>query len=80
MVKTFEKYHNDPETTHETPVLRKIHAIRLQTHDERQGLSVAEYNALVDKRAAEFLAAAFVRNKPSVVDMGGKETGRGKLN
>jgi hypothetical protein len=68
MVKTFEEYYNDPEITHEIPVLRKIHAIRLQTHDERQDLSSAEYNALLNKRAAEFFATPLGQNKPFTLE------------
>ncbi|MDR2510490.1 MAG: hypothetical protein LBC77_07595 [Spirochaetaceae bacterium] len=58
MVKTFEEYYNDPDIIHEPSALREIHAIRLKIHDERQGLSVKEYNDIVDQRTASFFAEA----------------------
>jgi hypothetical protein len=55
MVKTWEDYYNDPEISGEPSAMREIHAIRLKIHDERQGLSAEEYNAIVNKRAEAFL-------------------------
>ena len=56
MVKPWEEYYNDPDVINEHPVLREIHAIRLQLRDEREGLTMAEYNAMVSERADAFLA------------------------
>ncbi|GHU46728.1 hypothetical protein FACS1894200_00890 [Spirochaetia bacterium] len=53
---TIKEYMNDPAIIHEPQAMREIHAIRLQIHEETQGLSIAEYNALVHKRADAFLA------------------------
>ncbi|GMO25659.1 MAG: hypothetical protein Ta2B_05340 [Termitinemataceae bacterium] len=50
------KYMNDPEIIHEPQAMREIHAIRLQIHNERCGLTSAEYNELVHKNAQAFLA------------------------
>jgi hypothetical protein len=56
MAKTFEEYYNDPEIADEPTALREIHAVRLQLHDERQGLTTAEYNSAVSESVDAFLA------------------------
>ena len=56
MVKSWEEYYNDPDVINEHPVLREIHATRLQMRDEREGLTMAEYNAFVKEKADAFLA------------------------
>jgi hypothetical protein len=55
--KTLEDYMNDPDIINEPMALREIHAIRLKIHDERKGMSIAEYNAIVRERAAHFLSS-----------------------
>jgi hypothetical protein len=55
-MKTIDEYMNDPDIAREPESLREIHAIRLKIHDERKELTSAEYNAIVQKRAAIFLA------------------------
>ena len=64
MMKTLEDYLNDPGLTYEPEALREIHAIRLKIHDERKGMTPAEYNAIVHERAVRFLASA---REPTVV-------------
>ncbi len=54
--KTLDDYLNDPDLAREPQALREVHAIRLKIHDERKGMTAAEYNALVHERAARFLA------------------------
>jgi hypothetical protein len=58
MTKTIDDYLNDPALADEPAALREIHAIRLKLHDERKGMTSAEYNAIVHQRAARFLAPA----------------------
>ena len=53
---TLNEYVNDPAIIHEPQAMREIHAIRLKHYDDRRGLSIAEYTALVHKRAQAFLA------------------------
>ena len=65
MVKPWEEYYNDPDVINEHPVLREIHAIRLQLRDEREGLTMAEYNALVSVGADAFLAECRKHKKVS---------------
>jgi hypothetical protein len=55
-VKTLDDYLNDPELANEPSALREVHAIRLKIHDERKGMTAAEYNAIVHERATRFLA------------------------
>jgi hypothetical protein len=57
MTKTLDDYMNDPELADEPQALREVHAIRLKIHDERKGMTSAEYNAVVHRRAAAFLAS-----------------------
>ena len=56
MTKTLDDYLNDPDLANEPSALREVHAIRLKIHDERKGMTVEEYNAIVHQRAARFLA------------------------
>jgi hypothetical protein len=56
MTKTIDDYLNDPNLANEPQALREVHAIRLKIHDERKGMTVAEYNTIVHERAARFLA------------------------
>jgi len=56
MTKTLDDYLNDPDLANEPSALREVHAIRLKIHDERKGMTAAEYNAIVRQRAARFLA------------------------
>jgi hypothetical protein len=56
MKKTLDDYLNDPELANEPSALREVHAIRLKIHDERKGMTAAEYNAIVHQRAAHFFA------------------------
>ena len=56
MTKTIDDYLKEPELADEPQALREIHAIRLKLHDERKGMTAAEYNAIVRQRAARFLA------------------------
>jgi hypothetical protein len=56
MTKTLDDYLNDPDLANEPEALREVHAIRLKIHDERKGLTTAEYNAIVHRRAAAFFA------------------------
>jgi hypothetical protein len=60
MTKTLDDYLNDPELANEPSALREVHAIRLKIHDERKGMTAAEYNAIVHHRAAQF----FSKDKP----------------
>ena len=55
-MKTLDDYLNDPDLADEPAALREVHAIRLKLHDERKGITSAEYNAIVHQRAARFLA------------------------
>jgi hypothetical protein len=55
--KTLDDYMNDPDIINEPMALREIHAIRLKIHDERKGMSIAEYNALVRERSSHFLSS-----------------------
>jgi hypothetical protein len=57
MTKTIDDYLNDPDLANEPDALREVHAIRLKIHDERKGMTVVEYNAIVHKRVAQFLAS-----------------------
>ncbi|MDR0474173.1 MAG: hypothetical protein LBH43_10945 [Treponema sp.] len=57
MTKTLDDYLNDPDLANEPEALREIHAIRLKIRDERKGMTTAEYNSVVHKRAAAFLAS-----------------------
>ena len=54
-MKTIDDYMNDPDIINEPMALREVHAIRLKIHDERKGMSIAEYNALVRERSNHFL-------------------------
>ncbi|MDR1748423.1 MAG: hypothetical protein LBR47_05125 [Spirochaetaceae bacterium] len=54
--KTLDDYLNDPELAGEPEALREVHAIRLKIHDERKGMTAAEYNAIVHQRAVHFLS------------------------
>jgi hypothetical protein len=54
--KSLDDYMNDPDIINEPMALREIHAIRLMIHEERKGLTIAEYNALVYDGAARFLS------------------------
>jgi len=56
MTKTLDDYLKDPDLANEPEALREVHAIRLKIHDERKGMTAAEYNAIVHQRAARFLA------------------------
>jgi hypothetical protein len=56
MTKTIEDYLNAPDFANEPKALREVHAIRLKIHDERKGMTVVEYNAIVHQRAVRFLA------------------------
>jgi hypothetical protein len=56
MTKTIDDYLNDPDLASEPQALREVHAIRLKIHDERKGMTAAEYNAIVHQRATRFLA------------------------
>jgi hypothetical protein len=56
MIKAWEEYYNDPDIIHEHPILREIHATRLQMRDEQEGLTPAEYNAFVKTKSDAFLA------------------------
>ena len=56
MKKTLDDYLKDPGLTREPEALREVHAIRLKLHEERKGMTPAEYNAIVRERAAAFLA------------------------
>ena len=56
MTKTLDDYLKDPDLANEPEALREVHAIRLKIHDERKGMTAAEYNAIVRQRAARFLA------------------------
>ncbi|MCL1931616.1 MAG: hypothetical protein FWF55_07355 [Treponema sp.] len=56
MTKTLDDYMKDPDLTNEPEALREVHAIRLKIHDERKGMTTAEYNAIVHQKAARFLA------------------------
>jgi hypothetical protein len=57
MMKTIDDYLKDPDIADEPQALREVHAIRFKIHDERRGMTAAEYNAIVRQRAAKFLAA-----------------------
>ena len=61
MTKTIDDYLKDPDLANEPQALREVHAIRLKIHDERKGMTVAEYNAIVHQRAARFLAPDYSR-------------------
>jgi len=65
MIKTLDDYLNDPDLANEPEALREVHAIRLKIHDERKGMTVAEYNAIVHEKAARFLASE--KTRPSGV-------------
>jgi hypothetical protein len=56
MTKTLDDYLNDPDLADEPESLREVHAIRLKLHEERKGMTAAEYNAIVHQRAVAFLA------------------------
>jgi len=57
MTKTIDDYLNDPDLANEPRALREVHVIRLKIHDERKGMTVAEYNTIVHQRAVRFLAS-----------------------
>jgi hypothetical protein len=57
MTKTIDDYLKDPDLADEPQALREVHAIRLKIHDERKGMTEAEYNAIVRQKAARFLAS-----------------------
>ena len=57
MMKTLDDYLSDPEIVNEPSALREIHAIRLKIHDERKGMTAAEYNAIVHQRSIRFLSS-----------------------
>ena len=57
MTKTIDDYLKDPDLANEPQALREVHAIRLKIHDERKGMTAAEYNAIVHQRATRFLAS-----------------------
>jgi hypothetical protein len=58
-MKTLDDYLKDPALADEPEALREVHAIRLKIHEERKGMTAAEYNALVHERAAAFLAGTY---------------------
>ena len=68
-MKTVQDYLNDPrivnapDTAGALEPMREVHAIRLKIHDERKGMTPAEYNAIVHQRAAMFLASD--KSRPS---------------
>jgi hypothetical protein len=57
MTKTIDDYLKDPDLADEPQALREVHAIRLKIHDERKGMTAAEYNAIVRQKAARFLTS-----------------------
>jgi hypothetical protein len=59
MTKTLEDYMKDPDLAREPKALREIHAIRLKIREERQGMTPAEYNAIVHQRAVAFLGREY---------------------
>jgi len=67
MAKTIDDYLNDPDLANEPEALREVHAIRLKIHDERKGMTAAEYNVIVRQRAAHFLAADDQRSSGEAV-------------
>jgi len=48
---------NDPDIIDEPMGLRIAHAMRFKIQDERRGMTAEEYNAIVNKRAEDFLAS-----------------------
>ena len=65
MTKTLDDYLNDPDLANEPEALREVHAIRLKIHDERKGMTAAEYNTIVREKAARFLDSE--KSRPSGV-------------
>jgi hypothetical protein len=57
MKKTIDDYLKEPALADEPTALREVHAIRLKLHDERKGMTAAEYNAIVHQRAVRFLSS-----------------------
>jgi len=67
MTKTLDDYMNDPDIVDEPMPLREIHAIRLKIYDETRGMTDAEYNDLVRRRATAFLDRARARARKAAI-------------
>jgi hypothetical protein len=66
MTKKLDDYLKDPALADEPEALREVHAIRLKIHEERKGMTAADYNALVHKRAVAFLTGTSPKTPQTV--------------